>query len=80
MYVDDMLVKSLLAEQHLTDLNKTFQTLRRHKIKLNPSKCTFEVSAGKFLMFFMSQRGIKANPKKVKALIDMQPSRNTKEV
>lgn len=49
-------------------------------MKLNPSKCAFGVSAGKFLGFVVSQRGIKANPEKVKAIINMQAPRNTKEV
>lgn len=80
VYVDNMLVKSLLTKKHLVDLNKTFQTLRKYKIKLNPRKCTFGVSAEKFLGFMVSQRGIKANPEKVKAIIDMQPPRKTKEV
>lgn len=80
VYVDDILVKSLQTEQHLFDLSETFQTLRKHKMKLNPNKCVFGVSAGKFLRFMVSQRGIEANPKKVKAILDMQTPRNIKEV
>lgn len=49
-------------------------------MKLNLDKCAFGVSAGKFLGFLVSQRGIEANPKKVKAIINMQAPRNTKEV
>ncbi|XP_059658398.1 uncharacterized protein LOC132304680 [Cornus florida] len=49
VYIDDMLVKSLKAEDHFTDLQETFEVLRRHKMKLNPSKCAFGVSSGKFL-------------------------------
>lgn len=75
-----MLVKSLQIEQHLSDIDETFHTLRKYKIKLNPSKCAFGVSARKFLRFVVSQRGIKANPKKVKAILKMQLLRNTKEV
>lgn len=78
--MNDMLVKSLQIEQHLSDLNESFQTLRKHKIKLNPSKCAFGVSTEKFLGFMVSQRGIEANPEKVKAIIDMQAPRNMKEV
>ena len=47
-------------------------------MKLNLDKCTFSVSAGKFLRFMVSQRGIEANPKKVKAILNMQAPRNTK--
>jgi hypothetical protein len=62
VYVDDMLVKSKKDEDHLIDLKETFQTLRRYNMKLNPAKCVFGVSSGKFLGFMVSQRGIEANP------------------
>lgn len=39
--VDDILVKGIQVEQQLSDLSETFQTLRKHKMKLNPSKCAF---------------------------------------
>lgn len=71
VYVDDMLVKSLRTKQHLLDLGETFQTLRKHKMKLNPIKCIFRVSARKFLGFMVSRRGIEVNPKKVKAILNM---------
>ena len=80
MYVDDMLVKSLDEEKHLDDLQETFDTLRRHQMNLNPSKCAFEVSSGKFLGFMVSQRGIEANPDKIQAILDMEPPKNIKEV
>ena len=65
VYVDDMLVKSKEELAHLDDLKKTFFTLKQYQMKLNPSKCTFVVASRKFLGFMVSQRGIKANPKKV---------------
>ena len=80
VYVDDMLVKSLDEEKHLDDLKETFDTLRRHQMKLNLSKCAFRVSSGKFLGFMVSQRGIEANPDKIQAILDMEPPKNIKEV
>nr|XP_023870391.1 uncharacterized protein LOC111982992 [Quercus suber] len=65
VYVDDMLVKSLDEGSHLDDLQETFETLRRYKMKLNSSKCAFGVSSGKFLGFMVSERGIEANPDKI---------------
>ncbi|XP_050280839.1 uncharacterized mitochondrial protein AtMg00860-like [Quercus robur] len=47
---------------------------------LNPSKCAFGVSSGKFLGFMVSHRGIKANPNKIQAILNMEPPRNVKEV
>ena len=54
VYVDDMLVKSKEAKTHLDDLQETFDTLRRYRMKLNPTKCVFGVSSGKFLGFMVS--------------------------
>ena len=54
VYVDDMLVKSLDEERHLDDLQDTFETLRRYKMKINPSKCAYGVSSGKSLGFMIS--------------------------
>ena len=80
VYVDDMLVKSLDEKKHLEDLQETFDTLRRYNTKLNPSKCTFEVSSGKFLGFMVSQRGIEVNLDKIQAIMNMEPPKNVKEV
>ena len=70
VYVYDMLVKSLCKNDHLNDLQETFDTLRLYNMKLNPSKCVFGVTTKKFLGFIMSQRGIKVNPEKVRAIME----------
>ncbi|XP_059627213.1 uncharacterized protein LOC132270006 [Cornus florida] len=75
-----MLVKSLKAQDHLVDLQETFQVLRKHQMKLNPSKCAFRVSSGKFLGYMVSRRGIEANPEKVQAILNMQSPASTKEL
>ena len=49
-------------------------------MKLNPSKCAFGVLSGKFLGFMVSQRGIEANPNKIKAILNKEPPMNIKEV
>ena len=74
------MVKSLKASDHPADLKETFENLRNAGIKLNPAKCIFGVKAGRMLGFLVSQRGIEANPDKIKAIIDMTPPQNPKEV
>ena len=64
----------------MEDLRETFDTLRSYNIKLNPGKFAIEVTAGKFLGFMVSQRGIEANPDKIRAIKEMAPPRNVKEV
>ena len=80
VYVDDILVKRKEAKTHLEDLQETFDTLRRYKMKLNPVKCVFGVLSGKFLDFMVSHQGIEANPKKVRAILNMTSLRMVKEV
>ena len=80
VYVDDMLVKSRRKEDHLKDLEETFNILRSYNMKLNPSKCAFGVTTGKFLGFMVSQRGIEANTDKIRAIVEMAPLKNVKEV
>ena len=79
VYVDEMLVKSTEEDNHLNDLKETFKTLCKYQMKLNPSKCAFGVYSGKFLGFMVSQRGIEANLDKIKAILEMQPPKATKE-
>ncbi|XP_038971178.1 uncharacterized protein LOC120104328 [Phoenix dactylifera] len=80
VYVDDMLVKSRTAECHVADLNKIFSKLRKYQMKLNPAKCAFGVALGKFLGFIVTQCGVEANPKKIRALQEMVPPKTVKEV
>ncbi|XP_059428507.1 uncharacterized protein LOC132162267 [Corylus avellana] len=80
VYVDDVLVKSKLQMDHVTDLQEVFKTLERFKMKLNPTKCAFGVSSGKFLGYMVSSRGIEANPEKIQAVLDMQSLKNVKQV
>ena len=54
VYVDDTLVKSLREDDHLSDLQETFNILRAYNMKLNLNKCVFGVIAGKFLRFMVS--------------------------
>ena len=80
VYVDDMLVKNLREDDHLDDLRETFNTLRSYNMKLNPNKCTFGVTVGKFLGFMVSQRGIEVNLEKIRAIMELKPPRTVKEV
>ena len=80
VYIDDMLVKSTTAELHIAHLAEAFQILKEYNMKLNPAKCAFGVSAGKFLGFIVNNQGIEANPDKIKVVLDMSSPSNIKEV
>ena len=49
-------------------------------MKLNPKKCVFGVRSSKFLGFMVSERGIDANPDKVKAILDLQEPKTIRDV
>ena len=63
--MDDMLIKSKTAVDHVAHLANTFTVLRRYWMKLNPLKCTFGVASEKFLGFMVNHRGIEANLEKI---------------
>jgi hypothetical protein len=80
VYVDDMLVKSTESINHVHDLQEAFETLKRYRMKLKPAKCAFGVSSGKFLGYMVSSRGIEANPEKIRAILEMQSLKMTKQL
>ena len=80
VYIDDILVKSVKVGLHIIHLAEVFQIMKSYNMKLNPAKCAFGVSARKFLGFTVNNRGIEANPDKIKAVLDMIPPSNVKEV
>ena len=80
VYINDMLVKFLTAKLHIAHLYEAFQILREYNMKLNPAKCAFGVSAGKFVGLIVNNRGIEANPDKIKAVLDMPSPSGIKEV
>ena len=80
VYIDDMLVKSTTADLQIAHFSEALQILRNYNMKLNPAKCAFGVSAGKFMCFIVNHRGIEANPNKIKAVLDMPSLTGIKEV
>ena len=61
IYLDDMVAKSKLESELINDLGNIFEILRRHKLRLNASKCLFRVGSGKFLGYMVTHRGIEVN-------------------
>ena len=68
--MDDIVVKSKTREDHLFILRKVFERCRLYKLRMNPLKCAFGVTAGKFLGFLVQQKGIDVE---VQAITTMKP-------
>ena len=75
-----MVVKSKTESKHVNDLGDIFGILRRDKLRLNASKCSFGVRSRKFLGYMVTHRGIEVNPNQIKAINDLQPPQNPKEI
>jgi ribonuclease HI len=79
-YVDDIVVKSKTRGDHFSILKKVFERCRLYKLKMNPLKCAFGVSAGKFLGFLVHRRGIDVDPARSSAIATMKPPTTHKEL
>ena len=80
VYMDDIVVKSKMVSEHVRDLGNIFEILRKHKLRLNASKCSFGVGSGNFLGYMVTHRAIEVNPDQIKAINSLQPPRNPKKV
>ena len=68
VYIDDIVIKWATHTSHLADLRLTFERMRRYGLKMNPLKCAFDVSAGKFLGFIIHDKGIEIDPKRTETI------------
>ena len=80
IYIDEMVVKSKAESEHINDLGNIFEILRKHKLRLNASKCSFGVGSGKLLGYMVTHHEIEVNLDQIKAINNLQPPRNPKEV
>ena len=80
VYIDDMLVKSKMAADHIDHLKDCFLVLNKYDMKLNPTKWTFGVTSGEFLGYTVTQWGIEANPKQISAILDLPSPREVQRL
>lgn len=79
-YLDNIVVNSKEVDQHINDLRRVFTRCRKYKLRIDPLKCAFRVSLGKFLKFKVHQKGVDLDPTKAKAIKDMEPPKSTKQL
>ncbi|CAJ2641456.1 unnamed protein product [Trifolium pratense] len=80
VYMDDMIVKSKEEVDHTAHLKRVFDQARKYNMRFNPEKCTFGVKAGKFLGFYLTERGIEANPDKCRAFFEFPTPDSKKSI
>ena len=71
VYMDDMIAKSQCEDDHVVNLRKLFERLRKFQLKLNPVKCTFGATSRKLLGFVVNKKGIEIDSNKVRAIQDL---------
>ncbi|GJS51265.1 reverse transcriptase domain-containing protein [Tanacetum coccineum] len=79
-YMDDMVIKSKTELEMIKDVKETLLTLKKVNMKLNPKKCSFGMEEGKFLGYIVTSKGIRANPEKTKAVVNMPSPKNLKQM
>jgi hypothetical protein len=80
IYIDDVVIKSLNHDSHLKDVKQTLEWTRKHGLKMNPNKCAFGVSVGEFLGFLVHEGGIEVGKKSMKAIDEVVPPTNLREL
>ena len=80
VYIDDMVIKSKNASEHVKDLAEIFDILQAYNMKLNPAKCNFALSSGKFLGHMVTRRGIEGSPEQIKVIFELTSPTSVKDV
>jgi hypothetical protein len=68
VYIDDVVVKSVGFEEHMTDLKLLLERMKKYGLRMNPLKCTFGVASGRFLGFVVHEHDIQIDPKKIESI------------
>ena len=71
VHIDDMVVKIKVESQHIDDLRNIFEILRKYKLHLNVTKCSYGIGSSKFLGYMVTHHGIKVDPNQIKAIINL---------
>lgn len=80
IYLDDITIHSKSFDEHLEHLKHVFKCLKEVDLKINYKKCNFAAKKITLLGHIVSASGIEADPSKVKAVKDMTPPTNVKEL
>jgi hypothetical protein len=80
IYIDDVVIKSLSHDTHLEDVKRTLECTRKHGLKMNPNKCAFGGISWRVLGIFGPRRGIEVGKKSMKAIDEVVPPTNLKEL
>jgi hypothetical protein len=66
--IDKVVVKLVSFKEHMTDLKLSLERMKKYGLQMNPLKCDFRVTSGRFLGFIVLEHGIQINPKKIESI------------
>jgi hypothetical protein len=66
--IDDVVVKSVGFKEHMTDLKFSLESTKKYGLQMNPLKCAFRVTSGRFLGFIVHEHGIQIDPEKIESI------------
>ncbi|WP_375681134.1 reverse transcriptase domain-containing protein, partial [Bartonella sp. CB14SXKL] len=79
-YVDDLVVKSRKEIDHFKDLKMVFERCRKYQLRMNPMKCVFGVTRGKFLGFVVNRHEVAIDEDKKRAIMEMERPKSQKQL
>jgi hypothetical protein len=68
VYIDDVVVKLVGFEEHMTNLKLSLERMKKYVLRINPLKCAFRVTSGRFLRFIVHEHGIQFDPNKMESI------------
>jgi hypothetical protein len=68
VYIDDVVVKLVGFEEHMTDLKLSLERMKKYGMRINPLKCAFGLTSGRFLGFVVHEHGMQIDPKKIESI------------
>ena len=80
VHIDNMVIKSKEAYQHLQDIDESFQVLWYYKMRLNLAKCVFGVSSGQFLGHIVTKHSIEVNAMQLQSISRLDTPKSMREV
>jgi len=79
-YFDDIIIRSSNYEKHLEDIHRVLTALEMEGVKLKLKKCRFAQPSVTFLGHTVSHNSVMPSDDNVKAIAQMQPPTNVKQV
>ena len=79
-YVDDIIIFSTTAEEHLSHIKQVFEKLHTAKLSMKFSKCHFFTKEIQYLGHILSTKGIRSLPSKTQAIQNIHPPKMPKQL